>query len=54
VLLIVSAGSLSVGLPYIANGVAVCGYCALVVGVVLQLACFVKYRSKTVDEVDDL
>jgi hypothetical protein len=45
-LLIVAAVSLSMGLSSLANGVAVYAYYALVVGVVLQLASFLKYRKR--------
>jgi len=46
VLLIVAAGSLLVGLDFLANEVAVYAYYALVVGVVLQLVCFLKYGER--------
>ena len=45
-LLIVAAVSLSTGLADIANEVAVYAYYALVVGVILQLVSFLKYRKK--------
>jgi hypothetical protein len=45
-LLVVAAGSLVLGFGVFADGVAVYGYYVLVVGVVLQLACLWKYRSK--------
>ena len=45
-LLVVAAGSLSVGLAVLANEVAVYAYYALVAGVVLQLVCFVKFGEK--------
>jgi heme/copper-type cytochrome/quinol oxidase subunit 4 len=45
-LLIAAAVSLSMGLPVLADGVAVVAYYALVVGVVLQLFCFLKYNKK--------
>ena len=45
-LLMVAAGSLSVGLDVLANEVAVYAYYALVAGVVLQLVCFVKFGEK--------
>ena len=45
-LLMVAAGSLSVGLDVLANAVAVCAYYALVAGIVLQLICFVKFGEK--------
>jgi len=49
-LLIVAAFSLSVSLSSIADAVAVYAFYALVVGVVLQLVCFLKYRGKSDDE----
>ena len=45
-LLMVAAGSLSVGLDGLANAVAVCAYYALVAGVVLQLVSFVKFGGR--------
>lgn len=42
-LLIVAAVSLVVGLASLANDVAIWSYCSLVVGVILQLVCFLKY-----------
>ena len=50
-LLIVAAVSLSAGLSSLANTVAVYAYYALVAGVFLQLASFLKYRGKSNDEV---
>lgn len=50
-LLIVAAGSLSAGFASLANNVAVYGYYALVAGVLLQLASFLKYRGKSSNEV---
>jgi undecaprenyl pyrophosphate phosphatase UppP len=47
ILLLVSAAvSLSEGLSSLADGIAVFAYYALIVGVILQLVCFVKYREK--------
>ena len=47
ILLLVSAAvCLSEGLSSLADGIAVYAYYALIVGVVLQLICFVKYREK--------
>ena len=46
VLLIVAAGSLAVGSSSLANDVAVYAYYSLVVGVILQLVCFLKYGKK--------
>lgn len=45
-LLVVAAASLVMGLGFLADGVAVVAYFALVVGVVLQLVCFLKYGEK--------
>jgi hypothetical protein len=45
-LLIVAAVSLLMGLAVLAEVVAVCAYCALVFGVVLQLVCSVKFGEK--------
>jgi amino acid transporter len=45
-LLLVAAVSLSMGFSVFADDVAVYAYYALVVGVVLQFACFWKYRNK--------
>ncbi len=50
-LLVVAAVSLSAGLSSLANTVAVYAYYALVAGVFLQLASFLKYRGKSNDEV---
>ncbi len=46
-LLIVAAVSLSVGLSSLANTVATYAYYALVAGVILQFASFIKYRKKS-------
>ena len=46
VLMIVAAVSLGVGLTSLANGVAIWSYGSLVVGVILQIVCFVKYGEK--------
>lgn len=45
-LLMVAAASLSAGLAGLANAVAVYAYYALVVGVVLQLVCFLRYNKR--------
>ena len=45
-LLISAAVSLSVGLSYWANDIAVYAFYALVIGVVLQLVCFLKFSRK--------
>lgn len=50
-LLISAAVSLSAGLSSLADAIAVYVYYALVVGVVLQLACFLRYRKKIVEAV---
>jgi len=49
-LLIVAAAFLSAGLSTFANTVAVYAYYALVAGLFLQLASFLKYRGKSNDE----
>jgi hypothetical protein len=50
-LLIVAVVSLSASLSSLADTVAVYAYYALVAGVFLQLASFLKYRGKSDDEV---
>jgi hypothetical protein len=50
-LLVVAAVSLSAGFASLADTVAVYAYYALVAGVFLQLASFLKYRGKNNDEV---
>ena len=45
-LLIVAAVSLSAGWSSLADAVAIYAFYALVVGVVLQLVCFLKYPRK--------
>jgi heme/copper-type cytochrome/quinol oxidase subunit 4 len=45
-LLMVAAASLSMGLATLADEVAVYAYYALVVGVILQLVCFLKYNRR--------
>ena len=50
-LLVIAAVSLSVGLSSFANNLAVYAYYALVAGVFLQLASFLKYRGKSDSEV---
>jgi hypothetical protein len=49
-LLVVAAASLVMGLEFLADGVAVFAYFALVVGVVLQLVCYLKYGKKGGDD----
>jgi heme/copper-type cytochrome/quinol oxidase subunit 4 len=46
-LLLIAAGSLSIGFVALADDVAIIAYCALVAGVVLQLLCFLKYNKKS-------
>jgi heme/copper-type cytochrome/quinol oxidase subunit 4 len=46
-LLVVAAVSLSMGFAILADEVAIYAYYALVVGVVLQLVCFLKYNKKS-------
>jgi heme/copper-type cytochrome/quinol oxidase subunit 4 len=50
-LLLSAAFSLSAGLSSSADIIAVCGYYALVVGIVLQLVCFLKNRKKVGDTI---
>jgi len=45
-LLTVAAASLSIGLDFLANEVAVYAYYALVAGVILQIICFLKYGER--------
>lgn len=45
-LLMVAAASSLLSLFYLADEVAVYAYYALVTGIVLQLVCLLKYRSK--------
>ena len=49
-LLVVAAASLSMGLVDLANGAAIAGYYALVVGVILQVVCFMKYNKRNSEE----
>ena len=44
-LLMIVAASLSMGLAALADEVAVCAFFALVVGVILQLVCYLKYNK---------
>lgn len=46
VMLMMAAGYLCYGLESIANDIAVYAYYSLVVGVVLQLICYLKYGEK--------
>jgi len=50
-LLVSAAVSLSGGFSSLANGIGVYAYYALIVGVILQLVCFVKYREKVSEAV---
>jgi hypothetical protein len=50
--LFVTAVCLSAGFASLADTLAVYAFYALVIGVFLQLASFLKYRGKTGDEVD--
>jgi len=50
-LLVVAAVSLSAGLSSLANNVAVYAFYALIAGVILQLASFLRYRGKSDAEV---
>lgn len=45
-LLVVAAVSLSSGWASLADSLAIYAFCFLVVGVALQLVCFLKYSSK--------
>jgi hypothetical protein len=44
-LLIVMAIVFSLGLVYLADYIAVFGFYVLIIGVVLQIICFIKYRK---------
>jgi hypothetical protein len=44
-LLMTVATSLSISLAALADEVAVCAFIALVVGVILQLVCYLKYNK---------
>ena len=46
-LLLVAAVSLSTGVAGVANEVAVYAYYALIIGVILQLVCFIKCNRKS-------
>jgi hypothetical protein len=50
-LLLSAATLLSLGISYWAEQIAIYAYYALVVGVALQIVCYLKYK-KTSDEVD--
>jgi len=50
-LLMVAAASLSMGLAGLANEMAIYAYYALVVGVVLQFACFLKCNKRNGESV---
>jgi hypothetical protein len=49
-LLVGAAVSLSLGLSYFADSIAVYAFCALVIGVVLQFVCFLKYGKKSEED----
>jgi hypothetical protein len=53
VLLIVAADSLSMGLADTADEVSTYAFCALVVGVVFQLVCFLKYSRRNGEKIDE-
>ncbi len=46
-LLIGAAFSLTAGLSYFADSIAIYAFYALVVGVILQLVCFIKYGKES-------
>jgi heme/copper-type cytochrome/quinol oxidase subunit 4 len=46
IILLVAASSMAMGLESLANELAIYAYYALVVGVVLQLVCFLKYNKR--------
>jgi hypothetical protein len=50
-LLVSTAVSLSIGWSYLADSTAVYAFCALAVGVILQLVCFLKYTKKPTEAV---
>jgi heme/copper-type cytochrome/quinol oxidase subunit 4 len=52
-LLMVAAASLSIGLDVVANEVAIYAYYAIVVGVVLQLVCFLKYNKRNGEKINE-
>jgi heme/copper-type cytochrome/quinol oxidase subunit 4 len=52
-LLMVAAASLSIGVADVANEVAIYAYFALVVGIVLQLTCFLKYNKRMVKGINE-
>ena len=45
IILLVAAVSVATGSEFLANELAIYAYCALVVGVVLLLVCFLKYNK---------
>jgi heme/copper-type cytochrome/quinol oxidase subunit 4 len=49
-LLTVTAGSLSSGEAVLASEIAIYAYCLLILGVVLQLACFLKYAKEKAEQ----
>jgi heme/copper-type cytochrome/quinol oxidase subunit 4 len=52
VLLVIAAAVLSLGLSSLADEVAVYGYYALTVGVILQLVCFLKYNKRNSEKIN--
>jgi len=52
-LLMVAAASLSMGLAALADEVAVYAYYALVVGVILQLVCYLKYNKGNGEKINE-
>ena len=52
-LLAVAAASLSIGLAGFADEVAVYAYYALLVGIILQLVCFLKYDKRNGDRISE-
>lgn len=52
-LLAVAAASLSMRLVGFADEVAVYAYYALLVGIILQLACFLKYDKRSGEPIND-
>ena len=52
-LLLIAAVSLTIGLTFLADGMAIIAYFALVAGVLLQLACFLKYNKQNGEKCHD-
>jgi len=51
--LLAAAGYLAIGLETVANEIAIYAYYALVIGVMLQIASYLKYRNKENEESSD-